>query len=231
MNNGNFNPVVVDGVSYCIKHLQGLSFGVDVLFGNGDIRTIMIHTRPTNHLYTREVTDSDWPYRSSYEQSGAWLKSFQHHQGNYQSTVGSSPKIKEHRIFCLSKWNDSKLFPEFVNLIGATPTQITVLANFSSGDDKTCLSGILEIDGRPNELYLVFFTLHKVNSKECNMLIESAYCVPDIHKKAKLLLDKHDSAKPFIVILKNVMEGRKPFESAVVNKRSNKRKKNKSKKP
>nr|MCG6364572.1 hypothetical protein [Vibrio fluvialis] len=97
-------------------------------------------------------------------------------------------------------------------------------------DSKTCLSGILEIADRPYDVYLVFFTLTKVNSKEVNMLITSAYCVNQSQniKAQKLLNPKEGDAKTFVVVLKNVMEGRKPLESLTQNKRRHKRRKNKS---
>lgn len=107
------------------------------------------------------------------------------------------------------------------------PTQVTVLAN--PGDEKTCLSGILNLVDRPDDVYLVFFTLTKINSKEANMLIESAYCVSKTtHYKAQKLLNKKDDTKPFIIALKNVMEGRKPMESIKQSGRTHKRRKKKS---
>lgn len=149
----------------------------------------------------------------------------------YQKIKDDPPKIKEHRIFCNDKWTDSFLFPTFVLLIEEKPSHIIILAN--SGDSKTCLSGILELEDKDDEAYLVFFSLTKVNSKEVNMLIESAYCVnKNDHHKAKRLLEpsKKNDAKPFIIVLKNVMEGRKPLDSKKQNGRAYKRKK-KSQRP
>ena len=133
------------------------------------------------------------------------------HMRHFQQLMGTSPAIKEHRIFCEMKWADSFYFPQFVELIQTVPIHVTVLAN--PGDEKTCLSGILDLADKPDDVYLVFFTLTKTNSREVNMLIESVYCVNKAtHHKAQKLLTNGGDVKPFIVALKNVMEGRKPME-------------------
>ncbi|MCG7556257.1 hypothetical protein [Pseudoalteromonas sp. Of11M-6] len=222
--NNNFDPIKVDDNEYKIDHLKDLSLIIDMDCQNGDTRPITVHMRPTNHLFSREVTDDDKANRAKLEGSGHWLNSYIHHEGNYQQ-VKTPPKIKESRIFCKEKWEYSFLFPKFVALIEETPSHVTVLAN--AGDDKTCLSGILEIEDRPEEVYLVFFVLTKINSKEASMLIESAYCVdPNVNSKAKKLINPaRDDSKPFVIALRNVMEGRKPLESKKQNSRAHKRRK------
>ncbi len=228
MSRGNdFEPVITASGVFEIGHLKDLSIVFEVLFNNGDTRPITVHMRPTNHLFSRAVTEDDWPNRATLDASGLWLKSYVHHEGNYQRIKDDPRVIKEHRIFCEEKWTDSFFFPEFVELLTKEPSKTTVLAN--AGDSKTCLSGILELDDRPDEVYLVFFTLTKVNSKEVNMLISSAYCVQRLeHDKAKrLLAPKRDEVKPFIVVLKNVLEGRKPLEGQKQSRRAHRRKKKK----
>lgn len=207
-----FDHLIIDDVEYKTDHLLDLSLVIDVIFENGDTRAITVHIRPTNHLISRKVTDIDFTMRADIEAQGRWLKSYVHYEGKYQMVIPPQ-KIKEHRIFCENKWQDSFLFPDFIDLITKNPSLVTVLAN--SGDEKTCLSGILTIENQPDKAYLVFFKLTKVNSKEANMLIESAYCVdPQKDKKCqKLLSPRQHNAKTFILILKNVMEGRKPMES------------------
>lgn len=226
-HNNDFDPLHVNGEVYCISHLKDLSIILNVTFENGDTRPITVHMRPTNHLFSREVTTDDEANQVALESLGYWLKSYVHHEGNYQQVKGPPLKLKESRIFCYEKWTDSFLFPEFVGLLNQQPTQITVLAN--AGDDKTCLSGILELSERPGMVYLVFFSFTKVNSKEVNMLVESAYCVCRLtNRKAKKLLEPNqhrDEARPFIIALKNVMEGRKPLENVNRNKRHHKLKK------
>ncbi|EGR0546791.1 hypothetical protein Q5N41_16910 [Vibrio cholerae] len=229
MGSGNdFEPINTSDGVYDIGHLKDLSVSLDVTFNNGDTRTIVIHMRPTNHLFSRAVEQSDFYNRQTLEREGYWLKSYVHHEGNYQQIKGEPRTLKENRIFCKVKWADSFFFPSFVELLSQKPSNTTVLAN--AGDSKTCLSGILEIADRPYDVYLVFFTLTKVNSKEVNMLITSAYCVNQSQniKAQKLLNPKEGDAKPFVVVLKNVMEGRKPLESLTQNKRRHKRRKNKS---
>ena len=221
--NNDFNPMHVGGNTYGLEHLKDRFLVVDLDFDNGDTRTITVHMRPTNHLFSRSVTEQDKDNSAALKSSGHWLVSYVHHEGNYQSLKGEPPKLKECRVFCKEKWTDSFLFPKFIGLIADKPSHVTVLAN--AGDDKTCLSGILEIEERPDEVYLVFFNLSKINSKEANMLIESAYCVDsNANPKAKQLIKRED-AKPFVVALKNVMEGRKPFESKKQSSRGYKRRK------
>lgn len=228
MSRGNdFDPLINDSGEFKIDHLKDLSLDIDIEFDNGDTRTIKVHMRPTNHLFSRSVDDQDWCNRPSLEKSGYWLTSYIHHEGNYQQVKHNPPKVKEHRIFCHEKWSDSFFFPDFFQILSQQPAQTTVLAN--EGDSKTCLSGILEIENRPTDVYLVFFTINKINSKEVNMLIESAYCVSkEEHVKAKRLLSsKRDNKKPFIIVLKNILEGRLPLESKKKSGRSYKIKKKK----
>ncbi|EGR0997157.1 hypothetical protein EHJ37_19730 [Vibrio parahaemolyticus] len=227
--NNDFDPLLVDGKEYSIEHLKDLSLALDVHFDNGDTRKITVNMRPTNHLFSRGYTDDDKQNFAALNKSGELLKSYVHHEGNYQKLKGEPPTLKEYRVFCKEKWGDSFLFPKFVDLITENPAQVTVLAN--AGDNKTCLSGILNIEDREGEVYLVFFSLTKVNSKEVNMFIESAYCVKseENHKAKKLLSPSRDDAKPFVIVLKNILEGRKPMEGRKVTGRAKKRKK-KSKK-
>lgn len=220
-----FDHLIINGVEHRTDHLLDLSLIVDVKFENGDTRSITVHMRPTNHMISRKAEEADFIVRAEIEEHGRWLRSYVHYEGNYQQVI-NPPKIKECRVFCDNKWKDSFLFPKFVDLIAEHPSQVTVLAN--AGDEKTCLSGILKIEDHPNKVYLVFFKLIKVNSKEANMLIESAYCVDSTKDKQgkKLLTPKQNDAKPFILALKNIMEGRKPMEAKKHKARSSKRRNN-----
>lgn len=226
MKNNDFNDLVVDGVPYSIAHLKDHKISIDVLFDNGDTREITVHMRPTNHLFSRQLTAADEQSRGVLIANGHWLTSYVHHDGNYQQVKGQPPTVKEHRIFCLSKFQDSFYFTDFVSLLRTNPRNITVLAN--AGDDRTCLSGILNIAGMADTAYLVFFTLSKINSKEANMLIESAFCVDSTgNSKAQKLVNTKigNDAKPFVMVLKNVMEGRKPMDGAKKGKKNRKNKK------
>lgn len=222
--NNDFDALLINGIQRSISHLKNLSALIGVRFSNGDTRAIRIHVRPTNHLFSREETVADKAHRTTLASQGYLLTSYVHHEGNFQQLKGTPPAIKEHRIFCELKWTDSFYFPQFVELIQNIPTHVTVLAN--PGDEKTCLSGILELADKPDDVYLVFFTLTKTNSREVNMLIESAYCVNrDTHHKAQKLLTSNGDVKPFIVALKNVMEGRKAMEGLKQSNREHKMKK------
>lgn len=230
-NNNDFDPLVNTLGTFEIAHLKDLSAQFTIIFDNGDERLITVHMRPTNHLFSRKPSDEDWSTRALLTSQKLWLTSYVHHEANFQKTINPL-EVKEHRIFCREKWEESFYFPDFVRLIQEKPSQTTVLAN--DGDDKTCLSGIIEIEDRPDEVYLVFFSLKKVNSKEVNMLIESGYCVSkEEHKKAqRLLSNNRDGKKPLITVIKNIQEGRLPLESKSVKKRTNNQKKRaKSKKP
>lgn len=225
MRENDFDPILTVNGEFKIEHLKGHKLVLDVMFSNKDTRQITVHMRPTNHLFSRKVIDVDWAGRSDLEKKGYWLKSYVHHEGNYQQIKNNPRALKENRIFCEQKWSESFFFTDFVRLLEEKPSKITVLAN--EGDNKTCLSGLLELESRPDEAYLVFFTLTKVNSKEVNMLITSAFCVSkEEHRKAKRLISSsREDKKPFIIILINVLEGRLPLESKKQNNRSYKMKK------
>ena len=223
-NNNDFDPILVGGKTYDLDHLKNIFITVDIKFDNGDVRPITIMIRPTNHVFSREAQPDDYEVRTDLAADGFWLPSFVHNEGNFNSIKGDPPRIKEFRVFCPLKHEDSLLLPLFAERLNANISQTTVLAN--AGDDKTCLSGILTLEGRPNDVYLVFFGLFKVNGREVNMLIHSAYCVDrntNIQAK-KLDNPTRESVKPFAVVLKNVLEGRKPFEGKKNMKRSKKRK-------
>lgn len=229
MRGNDFDPVSTEDGDFSIEHLKDHKLVLDVEFGNAETRSITVHMRPTNHLFSREVEPEDSKQRSPLEEKGYWLKSYVHYEGNYQQIKDTPPVLKENRIFCQEKWLDSFYFPSFVILLQEQPVNTTVLAN--RGDDKTCLSGILEIEDKPDKAYLVFFTLTKVNSKEINMLIASAYCVSkQEHEKAKRLIScQREDKKPFIIIIRNILEGRLPLESKKQNNRAHKMKKKKKK--
>lgn len=224
-----FTPILVLGTEYPIDHLKNLKIVLCIEFTNGDSRDITIHTRPTNHLYSRSVANEDKLNKAVLISEGAWLRSYVHREGNYQAVVGEPLKMKEERIFCAEKWHQSYLFPSFVAQIQENYSQVSVLAN--NGDEKTCLSALLTVPECDEHVYLVFFHLHKVNSKEINMMIESAFLVEKTaHKAQKLITPKSNEAKPFVIIVKNILENRKPFESIKQSKSKYKRKKQKQKK-
>ena len=211
LRNNDFEDLKIDGHRHSISHLKNLKVKIEVIFDNGDTRTITVHMRPTNHLFTRVVTLEDEQAKEGLLAKGHWITSYVHQDADQQHNL----KVKEHRIFCPAKLNDSLNFPEFVTLLEQNPKKITVLAN--PGDSKTCLSGTLKAVGPNARAFLVFFTLHKVNSKEASMIIETAFCVNSMeHGKARKLFHakKSGEAKPFVMILKNVMEGRKPMENS-----------------
>ena len=92
---------------------------------------------------------------------------------------------------------------------------VCVLAN--SGDARSCLSAlwVLPSPYEQDDFYIVIFKLTKINGKEINMLIETAFVVDADDFRVKKLTSKQNKQdqKPFLVILRNVLAGRKPFDS------------------
>ncbi|MEZ8383208.1 hypothetical protein AB6C98_05830 [Vibrio splendidus] len=231
----NFTPLMVNGTKHDIIHLQNLLMKIDIECSNGDTRKVTVYTRPTNHLYTREVYDSDIPNLQALKANGELIRSYVHDSGNYQR-VKVPLRRKEDRVFCQIKYNDNKNFPTFVKEVEENPNTLSVLAN--SGDEATCLSGMLRLAGQPDIAYLVFFKLEKVSSKVVNMLIETGFCVDmndpvarSKNKVKRLMTPKkriQDDRKPFVKILLNVLEGRKPFENKVQKQKKTQQKKGKA---
>jgi hypothetical protein len=211
---------------------------INVTLNNNEVRKVTVFVRPTNHLYTRKYdVVTDHPNRPALMSSGELIVSYQHQTHNFHE-VKDTYQWKEDRIFCATKFDDNKLLPTFVSETEKAPSKLTVLAN--AGDEQTCLSGLLEIDGRENEVYLVFFKLRKVKGNQVNMLIDTAYCVDmsnpnarsrDKVNKLKASKGRYDTDKrPFIKLLLNVVEGRKPFESPTTKRKKVKLKKTKASK-
>ena len=205
-----------------LGHLENLSIEInDFQLENGSTNTVTVHMRPTNHLYSRRF-DPASDNEAILKKTGELLLRFEHEDGNYQAVKRGTPVVStEKRVFCDKKYAQSKLFPAFVESLKARLSTICVLAN--SGDARSCLSAlwVLPSPYKQDDFYIVIFKLTKLNGKEINMLIETAFVVAEDDFRVKKLTDKRNrqDQKPFLVILRNVLAGRKPFDSPKQNKK------------
>ena len=226
--NNNFN-LVIDNIQKSTAHLKDRSFFINVEFDNSHIRTIEIKLSLTNHLFTKKIQDNEYKHKDDLQRSGHWITTYKYKKHNYQQII-LPPTILEHRLFCLKKYNDSFRITEFINQLAENPKQFTVLAN--SGDHQTLLSASIDLHNRS---YLVFFKLHKINSKAVTMLVLTAYSVDSKDYNIQDLTKNRSrkNKKPFLIVIKNVMEGRNPHESLTKKNSNHKRKKSilKRKKP
>lgn len=219
-NGFNDIEIFTDGQAnrYSIKHLENICITIpDLKLHNNQIVSVSVYMRPTNHLYSVRF-DEEIHDEAALSSTGELLRRYNHVSGNYQALSSTPPVIStEKRVFCSERYQQSFLFPLFVNFLEDKITGLCVLAN--NGDDRTCLSMLFrlpqeygyEVDDR----YLVFFKLTKINGNEINMLIDTGFVVKDSDFRAeKIESSKYrHGKKPFIVILKNILAGHKPFES------------------
>lgn len=215
-----FNDLVflIDGEKkrLALSHLENLYIVIDDFqLDNGNKTKLTVHMRPTNHLYSRrfEPASDD---EALLTQTGELLLRYEHEEGNYQAVRHGAPVIStEKRVFCEKKYEQSMLFPAFVESLKQRLSSVCVLAN--SGDVRSCLSAlwVLPSPYAQEDFYIVIFKLTKCNGNEINMLIETAFVVDANDFRVKRLTEKRhrQDQKPFLVILRNVLGGRKPFDS------------------
>ena len=199
-----------------LGHLENLSIEIeDFQLENGSTTSVTVHMRPTNHLYSRRFDPSS-DNEVELKKTGELLLRFEHDDGNYQAVKRGTPILStEKRVFCDKKYAQSKLFPAFVESLKKRLSTVCVLAN--SGDARSCLSAlwVLPSPYEQDDFYIVIFKLTKINGKEINMLIETAFVVDADDFRVKKLTSKQNKQdqKPYLVILRNVLAGRKPFDS------------------
>ena len=106
-----------------------------------------------------------------------------------------------------------------------------MLAN--RGDTRTCLSALIEAQQENNDqslYYLVMFKLHRFNSKNINMLIETAFIVnADDNRAKRIKYGQETDKKPFKVLVRNILAKREPFEIRKLTKSRKKKFKDKKK--
>ncbi|EGQ9055240.1 hypothetical protein HJ196_23290 [Vibrio parahaemolyticus] len=200
-----------------LSHLQDLQIQIDDFELESKHKvTLTVYIRPTNHLYSRRF-DGALDNEAGLSQTGELLLRYEHYPGNFQAKKPDGQISTEKRVFCRTKYEQSKLFPSFIDYVSANLSNICVLPN--KGNTRTCLSALMALPPpyAQDESYLVFFTLHKVNSKEVNMLIETAFVENNNDFRVKMLLGEtaKDEMKPFLVLLRNILAGRGPFEGMV----------------
>jgi len=235
VQNGFEDLVIGNGADeniYSLTHLENLCIEIDSFIPeNQHTIDLRIHIRPTNHLYSRSLKKSEDKHQL--HKSNLLIYRYIHHEQNFQSIKHPPSISSEIRVFCIDKYESSKLLSLFTKKLQASPQTVCVLPN--RGDSKTCLSALFPINVNSESIdeayYLVFFKLHKLNGREINMLIETAFIVNSDDFRVKLLTDskhQHDQ-RSFFVVLKNILAGRDPFESrsTKANKKSNKAKKKK----
>ena len=208
-----FNNVVFtedDAVKqYSLSHLESLS----ILFEEFELESkqvipVSIHVRPTNHLYTRRFEPDSDSLASS-----RLITRYDHYEGNFQAVKEPLKISTEKRIFCHEKYEASKRLPDFITHVKENNPKC-VLAN--KGDTRTCLSTLIAAQQENSDqslYYLVMFKLHKVNSKNINMLIETAFIVNADDDRAKRIKHSQEAdKKPFIILARNILANREPFE-------------------
>lgn len=196
-----------------LKHLENHFIVIpEFLLESNQTVDLKVYIRPTNHLYSRRP-EKGVDNLTKLSATGELLLRYEHAEGNYQA-VKEGMISPEKRIFCLIKYEQSFMFPSFVQSLQQNPSQLCILPN--PGDRRTCLSALVKLPEpwNNNDLYLVIFRLHKINSREINMLIETAFVVlPNDNRAERLTAHRYkDDRKPFLVLLRNVLAGRLPFE-------------------
>lgn len=200
-----------------LSHLKNMSFAIkDFRCEHGHIADVEIDVRPTNHVYSRSLTDGE--LIESLEDHGLLLRRFKHKPGDPYTLerISGKPQLLELRVFCCDKYASSLLLPDFFKYLSQNVGIKSMLAN--SGDKRTGLTLMVEPENRPSDVLLIFFRLSKVNRGKLIMMIETAYFESKEHYRAKKLLEGKDGLKPFKVLVKNVVAGRMPFDSGALNK-------------
>ena len=196
-----------------LKHLENHFIVIpEFLLESNQTVDLKVYIRPTNHLYSRKP-EIGVDNLAGFSATGELLLRYEHAEGNYQAEKKDQIN-SEKRIFCPKKYEQSIMFPRFAQFLQQNPSQPCISPN--PGDRRTCLSALVKLPEpwNDNDLYLVIFKLHKVNIREINMLIETAFVVQSNDTRAeRLTANKYrNDRKPFLVLLRNVLAGRLPFE-------------------
>ncbi|WP_077342518.1 hypothetical protein [Pseudocolwellia agarivorans] len=220
VHDGNSSiAVVIDGTAriFTLDHLFDHVIIIDNFrFEDNRIETISIAVRPTNHVYSRAIMDTD--NHDSLADSGFLLIKYEYYENNphNQKLDSSGQKIvsSDIRVFCEDKYESSLNIPLFVEALQTSSPQFCVRAN--KGDEHTCLTGYFEFQHGASEkkCYVVLFKLHRLTARELSMVVETAFLVDENDFRLRLL--QGDDTKPFLVAVKNVFAKRPPFQGAVL---------------
>jgi hypothetical protein len=211
--------------THSLSHLRDLCIDINgFVFENNVVDNIKIFVRPTNHVYSRKF-DSVTDNTKRLKENGELIIKYEYHEDNpskLKKDAHGLPAVStDVRVFCHDKYTSSYNIPAFVESLGNYPSKFCVLAN--KGDDRTCLTGLFEFPQgeRDNNCFIVLFKLHRINSRELSMVIETAFIVEHSDLRARRIIAE-DTGKPFLVIIKNIFAKRRPFEGAA-QKRSKKK--------
>jgi hypothetical protein len=195
--------------SYSLSHLENITIEIDGFqLENQHTVNLKIWLRPTNHLYTRGVKNKADQEKA--QEENQLIRRYYHTEGNFQE-IEIPPRVStELRVFCIDKYEENKKLRLFASYLQSKPDIPCILPN--KGDVRTCLSALLPKEGVETGYYLVFFKLHRVNTREVNMAVESGFVVsPDHFNVKKLNTKERQDKRSFRVILKNIIAGRDPF--------------------
>ncbi|WP_318492149.1 hypothetical protein [Photobacterium leiognathi] len=196
-------------VHYDLTHLKDKSFVIDEFETESKhVIKLNVNIVPTNHLYSRAFI----PGKDSVqllEKTGELLRRYDHYSDNYRAITQEHTISNELRVFCIDKYLDNlSYFSDFIEYLKINLNKICVLPHLNKGDDRKSLTGLLSVKEGKN--YIVLFKLHKTNKNSINMFCETAFVVTDDDFRAKKLIGS--DGKPFLVLIRNVLSGRKPFE-------------------
>ncbi|MFT4928633.1 MAG: hypothetical protein ACI8WB_004753, partial [Phenylobacterium sp.] len=223
----------MDFKHYDLMHIRDLNIIIpDFIAENGQTIEVLINVYVTNHVYTRKPASTDKANMAILEFKGRVLKRYKHldKEPSKLHLINGQPQLLEQRIFDETKYQQSLLLPSFIDFLEANLALKNILAN--SGNDKTCLTALFNLPHEDDKAYMVLFHLDKLNGSTVNMLIETGYIesIKADHRLQKIINNDRTRLKPFVVLVKNILAGRKPFEGPAIQKRKRSAKKNKKNK-
>lgn len=221
--------ITIDGVesNYDLSHTLDLEITIDDFqFENGIVGPAFVKVKPTNHVYSRAIENSD--DKLALDSTGELLKSYEHYPNDVDKPKkdkhGNLIVSKELRVFCQTKYEQSFFLKTFVDEVQMNISNACVMPHKS--DDLKAMSALFKLpEEYGDNYYIVLFKLHKMRANLIHMIIDTAFVVGPDDFRYKLFNNKN--TKPFAVLMKNVFAGRKPFEgkTAKVAKKAAKRKK------
>ena len=187
--------------SYPLSHLRGLRVTIKDLKRDDLSKVdVNIEVHPSNHLYSRKKEDEDN------------LDDLNRRGAVFYRPISQASSKKETRIFCKEKYMASQFLKPLIMQLNKSPEKKCILAN--KYDKESCFSAVFDIKGNPNEAYLIIFKLKKVNSKKLIMSIDTGF-LSNVNNRHPLRVLKGNKSKellPFSIIVRNVLQGRRPFD-------------------
>lgn len=213
---------------YCLMHIYNLQITIpNFAFEDGRIDTVTIHVRPTNHVYSRAL-EKQKDDMDKLKKSGHLLLKYEHIPSDPTQETPNKTLSSDIRVFCPEKYQASLLLTDFVQALNTHPKNICALAN--KGDDRTCLSALFKAQS-DSRFYVVLFRFHKKANNEASMVIETAFLAEEDDFRVKMLKNPKNkpNTRPFLILLRNIFAGRRPFEGRSTPKKRSRRKTQKKK--